>query len=49
MSEKKQIYQAIQDYRSIMDFKDKEQVAWCRKEITILKKELRKLSKGENN
>ena len=46
---KEEIWQAIQDYRSIMNFEDKEQVAWCRKEITKLKKELRKLSKGENN
>lgn len=35
----------IQDWLSIIDFEDKEQTAWCRRNITKLRKELRERSK----
>lgn len=45
-----EIREGIQDWISIIDFGDKEQTAWCRRNITELRKKLRiKKEKRSNN
>lgn len=39
------IKQGLEDWFSIIDYRDKEQTAWCRRNITELKRELRERRK----
>ena len=42
---KEEIINGIQNWLSIIDFEDKAQTAWCRRNITKLRKELRERGK----
>lgn len=38
----KELNEGIQDWLSIIDYSDKEQTAWCRRNITELRKKISK-------
>ena len=40
-----EINQGIQDWLSIIDYRDKEQAKWCRKNITELRKQIFEIKK----
>lgn len=42
-----EINQGIQDWLSIIDYKDKDQTKWCRKNITELRKQIFENKKKE--
>ena len=42
-----EIKQGISDWLSIIDYSDKEQAKWCRKNITALRKQLKNSRKGK--
>ena len=42
-----EIKQGISDWLSIIDYSDKEQAKWCRKNITALRKKLKNSRKGK--
>lgn len=44
-----EIREGIQNWISIIDFDDKEQTSWCRRNITELRRKLRKKEKRSNN
>lgn len=44
-NEIEKIKQGLEDWMSIIDYRDKEQTAWCRRNITELKRELRERRK----
>lgn len=45
IDEIKKIQEGIEDWFSIIDYRDKKQAAWCRRNITELKRELRERRK----
>lgn len=44
-----EIKNGIEDWFSIIDFDDKEQTAWCRRNITALRKQIKKIKKERGN
>lgn len=48
-TENNEYTQGIEDWMSIMDFEDKEVVAWCRRNITELKIKRRNLKKEKKH
>lgn len=40
--------EAIEDWLSIIDYNDKEQCAWCRRNITKIRKEFKNKNNEEN-
>lgn len=47
--EKEEIENGIKDWLSIIDYDDKEQSAWCRRNITALRKQIKKIKKERGN
>ena len=44
-----EIKNGIEDWFAIIDYDDKEQSSWCRRNITALKKQIRKIKKERGN
>lgn len=44
-----EIREGIQDWQSIMDYEDKEQIAWCRRNITELRQKIFKMKKEKRS
>lgn len=44
-----ELIKGIQEWQSIMDYEDKEQLAWCRRNITELRQKIFKMKKEKRS
>lgn len=44
-----EIKNGIEDWFAIIDYDDKEQSSWCRRNITALRKQIKKIKKERGN